>query len=308
MKTKILITGGAGNLGGSLARSLVKDQDNEIIVIDNFLTGSPEKLPDKEYDNFRFIEADTNSRKELAEVFDHFQFDYIFHYAAVVGVKRTLENPLLVLEDIEGMRNIMELSIKNDINRLFFSSSSEVYGEPVELPQNEITTPLNAKLPYAIVKNVCESYCHSYKKMYGLNYTIMRFFNTYGPLQSNDFVITKFINQALNNEDLTINGDGSQTRTFLYVDDNVNFIRQILEDSELINDTVNIGSGEQITILNLAHLIRDITGSSSKIIHLPALEEGDMTRRQPDAEKMMGIYNQKIVSLEDGIKKFINTL
>ena len=176
------------------------------------------------------------------------------------------------------------------------------------MPQNELTTPLNAQLPYAIVKNVCESFCHSYKKVYDLDFTIMRFFNTYGPLQSNDFVISKFINQAVKNEDITINGDGSQTRTFLYVDDNVNFITKLLEESMLINETVNIGSPDQITILDLARLIKEITGSSSKIIHLPSLKEGDMTRRQPDATKMMKIYNKEIISLKEGILKYVKHL
>ena len=136
----------------------------------------------------------------------------------------------------------------------------------------------------------------------------MRFFNTYGPLQSNDFVITRFINQAVNNKDLTINGDGTQTRTFLYVDDNVDFITKLLDTSSCINDTVNIGSSEQITIINLAKLIIKITGSKSKIIHLPPLIEGDMTRRQPDIKKMEGIFSKKLITLESGIKKYLKTL
>ena len=150
------------------------------------------------------------------------QFDYVFHYAAVVGVKRTQENPIMVLNDIEGIKNVLQLSKNSSVKRVFFSSSSEVYGEPVELPQNEETTPLNSRVPYAIVKNVGESFFRSYFKSYGLPYTIFRFFNTYGPNQSEDFVIAKFLKSALINEDITIYGDGSQTRTFCYVDDNIN--------------------------------------------------------------------------------------
>ena len=308
MKTSILITGGAGNLGGSLARYIVNRPEHEVVVIDNFLTGTKEKLPDYSKSNFSFYEADANSMANLEEIFKHHQFDVIFHYAAVVGVKRTLDNPIMVLDDIQGMRNILKLAVENNVKRFFFSSSSEVYGEPVELPQHEVETPLNARLPYAIVKNVCESFCHSYKKVHGLDYTIMRFFNTFGPLQSEDFVISKFIKSALSNKDILIHGDGKQTRTFLYVDDNVDFISQLLNESLLINDTVNIGSPEQITINELASLVKAITGSNSKIMHTPPLEEGDMRRRQPDTEKMMKIYSKKIIPLEKGIEKYLDQM
>ncbi len=308
MKRNILITGGAGNIGGSLARCLVENKQDNIVVVDNFITGSRNKLPNENRNNFQFFEADANSMQEMKDIFSEIKFDVVFHYAALVGVERTINNPLLVLEDIEGIKNILKLSVKNGVKRFFFSSSSEVYGEPVELPQHESRTPLNAKLPYAIVKNVCESYCKSYKQVHGLDYTIMRFFNTYGPLQSQDFVISKFINQAINHEDITINGDGSQTRTFLYVDDNVNFITKLLNTDGCLNDTVNIGSSEQITILELANLIIDITGSKSKITYQPALTEGDMTRRQPDISKMKKVYSRELISLEEGIKKYLSTI
>ena len=308
MKRNILITGGAGNLGGSLARRLTKNKDTEVVVVDNFLTGSPEKLPDKNNSNFTFYEANVNSLDQISEIMQSKKFDIVFHYAAVVGVERTLSNPIMVLDDVDGMKNILNLSIKNGVKRFFFSSSSEVYGEPVELPQHEKNTPVNAKLPYAIVKNICEAYCRTYKQVFDLDYTIMRFFNTYGPLQSDDFVITRFIHQALNNEDLTINGDGHQTRTFLYVDDNVDFIMKLIDTSACQNDTVNIGSSEQISILNLAHLVKNITDSKSNIIHLPPLKEGDMTRRQPDISKMNKVFSKDLISLEAGITTYLETL
>ena len=115
-------------------------------------------------------------------------FNYIFHYSAVVGVQRTQDHPLLVFDDIDGIKNILSIALQHSTQRVYFSSSSEVYGEPVEIPQHEMTTPLNSKIPYAIVKNVGESFLRSYQKEFNLNYTILRFFNTYGPLQSDDFV------------------------------------------------------------------------------------------------------------------------
>ena len=308
MKKNILVTGGAGNLGGSLVRRLVENNENEVIAVDNLLTGSIEKIPDQSNNNFTFFEADVNSFDEISKIMMDRRFDIVFHYAAVVGVERTIKNPMMVLDDIEGIKNILKLSIETNVSRFFFSSSSEVYGEPVTIPQHETETALNARLPYAIVKNVCESYCKTYKKIFNLDYTIMRFFNTYGPLQSNDFVITRFIHQAINNKDLTINGDGQQTRTFLYVDDNVDFIMKLINSSECINDTVNIGSAEQISIIDLAHLIKEITGSVSKIRHVPPLAEGDMRRRQPDITKMSLVYGKDLITLRKGIEQYLETL
>lgn len=112
-------------------------------------------------------------------------------------MKRTTDNPVSVLHDIDGIRNVLDLCKNTGVKRVFFSSSSEVYGEPVEFPQNEHTTPLNSKLPYAIVKNIGEAFLRSYHKEYGLDYTVFRFFNTYGPKQSKDFVVSKFIRAAL---------------------------------------------------------------------------------------------------------------
>ena len=216
---KVLITGGAGFIPSSLADVILnKWSDSEVVLVDNFLTGRKENIPS--HPRCRFIKNDVNNYNDIAPVFLAFRFDYVFHYAAVVGVKRTLDNPVMVLNDIQGIRNVLDLSKNTGVKRVFFSSSSEVYGEPVHLPQNEQTTPLNSRLPYAVVKNVGESFCRSYQQEYGLDFTLFRFFNTYGPKQSPDFVVSRFINAALQNKDITIYGDGMQTRTFCYIDDN----------------------------------------------------------------------------------------
>ena len=303
---KILITGGAGNVGGALARKLVENKNYNVVIADNLLTGSISKLPSKDYSNWKFVHCDVNSYKEISELMLVNQFDYVFHYAAVVGVKRTQEQPIAVLNDIEGIRNILQLSKNSSVKRVFYSSSSEVYGEPVELPQHEQTTPLNSRVPYAVVKNVGESFFRSYQKVYGLPYTIFRFFNTYGPNQSKDFVISKFLTAALKGDDITIYGDGSQTRTFCYVDDNINACLKIFEDNHMINDVINIGGAQEYKIIDVAKTIISLTGSSSKIIHLPPLPEGDMTRRMPDNSKMLNILNKQLISLEDGVKMMMD--
>jgi nucleoside-diphosphate-sugar epimerase len=301
----ILITGGAGNVGGALAQALVKNSNYFVVVADNFLTGSSEKLPKSHTGNFKFFNCDVNKLEEISKIFDQISFDFVFHYAALVGVKRTLDNPLDVLNDIEGVKNILSLCKQSKVKRVFFSSSSEVYGEPVEFPQNEHTTPLNSRLPYAIVKNVAEAFLKSYQRVHGLEFTIFRFFNTYGPNQSPDFVVSKFLNLALKGENISIYGNGSQTRTFCYIDDNIDATVRIFENNLYINDIVNIGNDIEIPVLDLAKLIINITKSESKITHLPALAEGDMTRRQPDNTKMKSILNRDLITIEEGIRKML---
>lgn len=303
---KILITGGAGNVGGSLAKRLVTNPENFVVVVDDLSTGNLKKLPDADkYANFKFIKSDVNSFDDISSVVLRYGFDFIFHYAAVVGVKRTLDNPVKVLRDIQGIQNILLLAKNTGVKRVFYSSSSEVYGEPVEFPQNEDTTPLNSKLPYAIVKNVGEAFLKSYKKEYNLDYTIFRFYNTYGPDQSPDFVISKFIDAALENRPITIYGDGMQTRTFCYVDDNIEATTNAMYNDLFVNEVVNIGSDKELTILELARLVIKETDSSSEIIFLPPLEEGDMTRRKPDIRKMNQLLKRNMTSIEEGIRKII---
>ncbi len=304
--TNILVTGGAGFIASCLAEKLAEDKNNFITIVDNFMTGSPDKIPTSAYNNIRFIKSDVNIMEDIAGVFYAGRFDYVFHYAALVGVKRTLDNPVMVLNDITGIKNILTLCKNTSVKRVFFSSSSEVYGEPVEFPQNEQTTPLNSRLPYAIVKNVGEAFLKSFHQEYGLEYTIFRFFNTYGPKQSKDFVISKFISRALKNEDITVYGDGSQTRTFCYIDDNIEACIKAFKENKHVNDVINVGGSIEVPIKELAQKIISLTGSSSKIIHLPALKEGDMTRRQPDNSKMKNILGRELLPLEDGLKKVIS--
>ncbi|MES2517787.1 MAG: NAD-dependent epimerase/dehydratase family protein [Bacteroidota bacterium] len=302
---KILITGGAGFIASSLADKLTADKNNYVVAVDNFLTGKRENLPQNPPPNYQFLVCDVNDFSQLSVIMLQYNFDYVFHYAAVVGVQRTLQNPLTVLDDIQGLKNVLNLSKETKVTQVFFSSSSEVYGEPVEFPQNEETTPLNSKLPYAVVKNLGEAFMKVYQKEYGLNYTVLRFFNTYGARQSSDFVIAKFLKLANNNDDIPIYGDGSQTRTFCHIEDNLEVIVKLLQEKIFVNEVINIGSEVEISILDLAKLIIKATKSSSKIVYLPALKEGDMTRRMPDITKMKSLLKKELIPLRDGIHKII---
>jgi UDP-glucose 4-epimerase len=302
---RILITGGAGFVGSCLAEKLASNPDNYVVVVDNLRTGELAKVPVSEHKNIHFIKCDANDYRDISAVFYAYRFDYVFHYAALVGVLRTLQHPVAVLEDIAGIENILKLSKNTGVRRVYFSSSSEVYGEPVEFPQNEHTTPLNSRLPYAIVKNVGEAYLRSYEKEFGLEYTIFRFFNTFGPKQSKDFVISKFIRAALNNESIAIYGDGSQTRTFCFIDDNIEACTNAFYNNMFVNDVVNVGGTIEITILEVAQTIIRLTNSKSEIRFVAPLEEGDMTRRKPDTAKMSKLINRPLVTFEEGLKKVI---
>jgi len=303
---RILVTGGAGFIGSSVAEKLAADKNNYVVIVDDLATGSLAKIPQSPHGNVRFIKCDVNDWRDISGVMYAGAFDYIFHYAAVVGVNRTLENPVKVLNDLSGIRHLLSFAKNCGVKRVYFSSSSEVYGESFHFPQHEETTPLNSRLPYAIVKNASEAYLKAFQQEYGLEYTIFRFFNTYGPRQTKDFVVSKFITKALKNEPIELYGGGKQTRTFCYIDDNVDACLTAFQKNLYINDVVNIGGDQEIPIAELAQLIIKLTNSGSKIVNHPPLPEGDMTRRKPDLSRMKKLLSREPVTLEDGLKKILN--
>jgi len=293
---KVLITGGAGFIGALLANALSKKFPNWFIVcVDNLLFGDLKRL--KKAENFKFINCDVNDFNSISSIFYTYSFD---------GVKQTLENPMLVFKDIEGIKNIVHLSYYTNVKRLFFSLSSEVYGEPFKIPQDEESTPLNSKLPYAVVKVFGETYIRHFSRQHNLSWTIFRLFNIYGEIQRPDFVVSKFIKQALKNEPITIYGDGKQTRTFLYINDLIDIIIFTIENDIFINEIVNIGSDNEITILELANIIKNLSNSKSQIVFLPPLQEGDMKRRCPDISKLRVFYKKKFISINEGIKRILD--
>ncbi|MFM1931247.1 MAG: hypothetical protein RL226_550 [Bacteroidota bacterium] len=300
---KVLVTGGAGFIASALAHRLALES-NEVVIVDNLLTGKKSNIPS--HPAIRFVKCDVNDFNDLAGVFYAGGFDFVFHYAALVGVQRTLDNPVKVLHDMDGIRNVLQLSKATGVKRVFFASSSEVYGEPFEIPQNERTTPLNSRLPYAIVKNAGEAWLRAYQKEYGLDFTIFRFFNTYGPQQSDDFVISRFMKAALANEPIHIYGDGQQTRTFCYIDDNIEACYRIFSRDLYINDVVNIGADEELTILHVANVVKEICKSTSPIVHLPALAEGDMSRRKPDITNMKAVLGAHPRDLYAGLTNLLS--
>lgn len=220
---------------------------------------------------------------------------------------RTIEHPLEVLKDIDGIKYILELSHTNGVKKVVFSSSSEVYGEPVEIPERE-DGHLNAKLPYAVVKLVGENYFESYYKIHGLKTCSLRFFNVYGPQQdfsSYGFVVGIFIKQILNNEPLIVFGDGTQTRDFVFIDDNIEASIIALLSDETNGEVINIGTGRPTTILDLAEdLIKISEHKKVKIEFIPQRKGGEIKHRFPDVGKMRKMLKfRPKYSINEGLKK-----
>jgi UDP-glucose 4-epimerase len=305
---KVLVTGGAGFIGSHLCEALL-ETGNEVVCVDNISTGSLENIKNFESKNFKFVKGDVTVLGDLKRIFDENDFDFVFHEAAVVGVKRTLENPLGVLRDIEGFKNVLELSKESDVKKLIFSSSSEVYGSPVEIPERE-DGHVNAKLPYATVKLIGEQYCRAYYDTYGLKTTSLRFFNVYGPRQESTpygFVVGIFIREALQDTAPTIFGDGSQTRDFVYVKDNVDLTILAAESKRTDGEVLNIGTGKPTTIIDLAELIIELCGKEGKLVPLFLPERPhEIKHRFPDISKMMRLLSLRHkYRLEDGLKETI---
>ena len=305
----ILVTGGAGNIGSALVRALVKRPATEVIVADNLLTGSVEKIKLNAC-NLAFIKCDVNDFDDISSLFYRFRFTHVFHFAAVVGVQRTLANPLLVLRDITGIENVLRLCKNTGVKRIYFSSSSEVYGEPFEIPQNESTTPLNSRLPYAVVKNLGEVYLRTFQREFGLPYTIFRFFNTYGPGQalSNPYtgVAAIFASRLMNNTAPLVFEDGHQSRDFVHVYDVVAGLVAALETENADYQAINLGSGQATTIVNVAQKLASDLGVTIAPQITGKYRKGDIRHCYADITKASELLGYSpTVALEDGIRDLV---
>jgi len=186
----IIVTGCAGHIDSLLTKKLLA-KGHRVFGVDNLSTGSVSNLIKSSA--FEFYQGDINGNVLRNELPRNIEYDAIYHFAACVGVQRTLRNPALVFEDLVGLKNVIDFVIMNRVKHVLYSSSSEVYGEPVTLPLNERRTPLNVRLPYAAVKSMGELFFTEYAELYNFRYTIFRFFNTYSEFQSNDFVVPIFV-------------------------------------------------------------------------------------------------------------------
>ena len=300
----IVITGGSGFVGSYLCEKLIND-GHEIIVVDNLLTGSTENINHlMRNENFSFIEHDVQNHLEIEN-----KVDYVLHFASAASPKAYTEHPVNTLKaGSVGTINTLGLAKKHDAEYLL-ASTSEVYGDPLISPQTEEywgnVNPNGERSMYDEAKRFAEAAVATYSRSYDLKTKIVRIFNTYGPrMQLNDGrVVTNFIVQALKNENITIYGDGSQTRSFSYVEDTVAGIISLMNSSEY--DVFNIGNPNEMTVGQLAEKIIELTDSTSQIKYLE-LPNDDPKQRKPDITKAKTKLNwEPKVNLEDGLTKTI---
>ena len=301
----ILVAGGAGFLGSHLCRRLIKTGET-VICVDNLCTGSKDNIKDLlKNKNFTFIEHDIIEPLKIMP-----KIDQIYELASRASPPNYQTEPVhTMLTNSLGTNNMLKLAMEKKAT-LLFASTSEVYGDPEEHPQRESywghVNPTGVRSCYDESKRFAEALCMAYKRRYNVKIRIARIFNTYGPyMQKEDGrVVTNLINQALNGEELTVYGDGKQTRSFCYVDDEIEGLYRLMNSS--LTGPVNIGNPKEITVLELAEIVRKIMKISSKLRFEP-LPSDDPLRRRPDitlAKKELG-WEPK-VPLEEGLKKTID--
>ena len=301
----ILITGGAGFVCSHLADKLYEKNHN-LLLLDSLLTGTKSNidhlLGNK---NVKFIKHDVQNHIEISD-----DVDFIFHFASAASPIAYQENPVNTLKAGSiGTINTLGLAKVKKADYLL-ASTSEIYGDPEVSPQSEEywgnVNPNGERSMYDEAKRFAEAATATYSRTYGINTKVVRIFNTYGPrMQLNDGrVVTNFIVQALNNKDITIYGDGSQTRSFAYIDDTVNGIIALMESGH--NDVFNIGNPNEITIKELATKIIQLTNSKSSLINKD-LPNDDPKQRRPDITKAKSQLNwEPVIELEDGLTKTID--
>lgn len=310
--SKILITGVAGSIGFNLAKKLLSDGEH-VIGIDNFISGDKEKivfLKNKYRKQFKFIKFDIN-KKSLKLILLLQKIKEIYHLASPASPKAYQENPWdTILSNTIGTKNMLELA-KNKKSKFLFTSTSEVYGEAEVHPQPETytgnVTTWGPRACYDESKRLGETICYEYYDKYKMKIKVARLFNTYSEdLRSNDGrVISNFINQALLNQDITIYGNGLQTRSFCYVEDTIRALILMMKIEGSCGTIINIGNPEEYSILYLANKIKELTKSNSNFI-FKNLPKNDPLTRKPNINKAKFVLDWKPeISLEEGLLKTI---
>ncbi|MEI7884125.1 MAG: UDP-glucuronic acid decarboxylase family protein [Clostridia bacterium] len=305
MKT-IVVTGGAGFLGSNLCQRLLND-GNKVICIDNFYTGRMENIQQLLLDNnFALIRHDIEEKITIDD-----KIDEIFNLACPASPPHYQKSPTKTIKtNVIGMINMLELANKHRA-KILQASTSEVYGDPIVHPQPESyrgnVNPIGIRACYDEGKRCAETLCFDYNREFGTQIKVIRIFNTYGPNMDpkDGRVVSNFILQALNNEDITIYGDGKQTRSFCYVDDLIEGMIRMMGSEDSFYGPVNIGNPVEFTMLELAEKVINLTNSKSKLIYFP-LPADDPTQRKPiitlAKEKLK--WNPKI-QLDEGLDYMI---
>ena len=302
---KVLLTGAAGFLGSFLSEELLNN-DYEVVGLDNFFRGKEEYLP--EHNDFKFSKIDLARQPEkITELIQKEQPDILVHYAAINGTKYFYDIPYQVINDnVQMTQNVLKACKHSTVEKIVYASSSEVYGEPMQVPTPE-THPMLLNVhtyrdSYASSKAICEFYVKLFAKEFKIKYLILRIFNTYGPhMDTSEYgqVVPEFIRKMYKDKKFTIIGDGDHTRSFCYVDDHTRLVRQLIENAS--NEIVNVGNNEEVKINDLAKKMHELENKEFKPQYLPA-REYDHARRQPDISKLKKLINDyPKISLEKGL-------
>ena len=303
--SRIVVLGGAGFLGSHLCDALVKRGD-EVVAVDNFSTGSKNNLQQlNNAKNFSVVDADICEPIEIAG-----RVDLVLNFASPASPKKYLQIPIQTLQAGSlGIENAVQLALKNNA-RLIMASTSEVYGDPLTSPQSETyfgnVNPIGVRSCYDEAKRFAEALLMAHSRVSGLNLGIVRIFNTYGPRLDPDDgrVVSTLISQAVSNQDLTVHGDGKQSRSFCYVDDLIRGVIALADSNEI--GPINLGNDKEISVLELANLVLKINQSSNKITFTQAMDD-DPQQRCPDLTLAKSKLNwSPTISVEDGLSRTID--
>ena len=301
---KVLITGGAGFIGSHVADRFLLN-NYEVIAADNLVTGNVDNINGK---NIKFFNIDIRDREKLEELFKNEKPDYVIHLAAQVSVSSSVEDVLYDAEEnITALINILELCKKYNTEKIVFSSTAAVYGIPEEVPSREAnkTAPLS---PYGLSKLTGEEYIKMYSRLFGVNYVILRYANVYGPRQSahgEAGVVSIFNDKIKANGDIFIEGDGLQTRDFVYVKD-VSGANYICATEDIKNETFNVSTNTDISILELFNTMKKYSDYEKNASHKEA-RKGDIRNSRLDNSKLLKNTSWKPeYTLDQGLKEYLD--
>jgi dTDP-glucose 4,6-dehydratase len=304
---RILVAGGAGFIGSHIVDKLLRE-DMEVTVLDNLSTGRMENLEQHKHNkNLQLVKGDIRNAKQVEAAVRN--VDAVFNDAAVVSVRLSIDNPMLVNEvNVNGALNLLKASVDGGVKRFVQASSASVYGDTERLPITEdaLFKPIS---PYAVSELAAESYARAFHRVYGLQIVCLRYFNVYGPRQSYSpytGAITIFMNQLLNNEPITIFGDGEQTRDFVYVEDVASANMLALTRKEAVGEVFNIATGAATSVNVLVKTLMKIVGRArTEPLHVEP-KSGEIKHSRASIEKAKRILGYKpVFTIDNGLEQLV---